>query len=236
MPERRPTDDETTDPLSEQDSSERVLAERVLAGDAAVRAEAVRAAVEDRARYVALLPVLARAFGEGDTARRAAAVHVSRALMARPLVAPLLDAWAAEPSRFLGVPDPLRPGSTLAESVFAFVREARARGQVRAEAFLREALAWPELRVEAFYAIGADDGAALLPHLGALLVQRPALAEALGTQYALLHRPLAVAACRALRDAPSETRRAFADALFRHLDRVHAVRLKVDCRRELFGR
>ena len=221
-----PTDGEpTTDPDAD-----------VLSADPAARAEWVRAAVEDRARYLELLPVLRRGFFEASVGRRAAAVHVARALMARPLVESLLDAWAAAPDRFLGVPDPLRAGATLAESVFAFVREARARGQGRAEAFLREALAWPELRVEAFYAIGADDGAVLLPHLGALLVQRPALAEPLGTQYALLHRHLALAACEVLREAAEAPRRAFADALFRHLDRVHAVRLKVECRRVLFGR
>ena len=211
--------------------------DHTLSTDPDTRARIVRAAVEDRAVHAALLPVVEAGLRDADAGRRAVALHLARALMARSLLTPVLDAFDAAPEAFLGVPDPeARTGAgTLAQAVFAFVREARPRGHARAEAFLRQALSWPELRVEAFYAIGMDDGAVLRPHLVALLGERPDLAAALGTQYALLHKDEALAACEVLSAAPEAPRRAFWAALSRHLDRVHAIKLKVACRRALFG-
>lgn len=209
-----------------------------LTSDPETRARIVRAAVEDRVVHAALLPVVEAGLRDADVGQRAVALQLARALMARSLLEPVLDAFAAAPEAFLGVPDPearAPGGGTLAQAVFAFVREARPRGHARAEAFLRQALSWPELRVEAFYAIGMDDGAVLRPHLVALLADRPDLAGPLGTQYALLHRGDALAACETLAAAPEAPRRVFWTALSRHLDRVHAIKLKVACRRALFG-
>lgn len=197
----------------------------------------VRRCVADAAALAEVVPHLVAGLADSRPERRGEALAWARGLCARAVLPAVLEAFEAAPERFLGVPDPWgRGGATLAVSLFAFVREARTRGEPRAEAFLRAALAFDELRVEAFYAIGATDGAALLPHLERLLSQRPDLAAALGTQYALRHRELALQAAERVAAAEAGPRAAFESALCRHLDRVHAVRLKVACRQALRSR
>ncbi|MCK6575698.1 hypothetical protein L6V77_31975 [Myxococcota bacterium] len=167
--------------------------------------------------------------------RAARALQVARALSVRAVVDPLLSAWEAEPDAFLTVLDPLSapPGRPLAVAAYACVRALHVGGEPRATAFLHAGLGVPVLRVEAYYAIGAEAGAALVPHLAALLAERPELAAPAATLFALRHRDAALSASEALAAAPLPVRRAFGDALMRHLNRVKAVRLAVACRTRL---
>jgi hypothetical protein len=201
----------------------------------APRAALIRQAVEDRRMLDGLVPVLVASVVGGPSAECARALHTARALAVRAVVAPLLDAFDGSPASFLDTPDPLStpPGRPLAVVAYACVRDLHVRGDARAGRFLRAGLAEPVLRVEAFYAMGAEEGAALVPHLAALLTETPALAAPAGTLFALRHRGEALAACQALASAPLAVRRAFGDALDRHLGRVKAVRLAVACRAAL---
>ena len=50
----------------------------------------------------------------------------------------------------------------------------------------------------------------------------------------LVHSDHSLAACQALAEIPEEIRRAFAAELEKHLKRIFAVKLWIDCRRALF--
>jgi hypothetical protein len=214
------------------------LGRAIFGEDDAARRALLLAAVQDRRVFAALVPVLQAGVASASTTERARAVHAARALAVRAVVEPLLAAWEAEPERFLDVPDPLAspPGTPLALAAYACVRDLHVRGDLQAGNFLRAGLAIPVLRVEAFYAIGAEAGGALVPHLAALLGARPDLAGPAATLFALRFREDALAACEALSTAPVAVRRAFGTALLRHLARVKAVRLMVACRASLFSR
>jgi hypothetical protein len=200
-----------------------------LRGEA--RAWLVRAAVSDAAFADA---VLAAADGllAGDAP--AVALHLYRALAARTRLAHVAAAFTADPPRFVGVPDALAPGRTLAQTALAFVADVAPRAHPARE-LLRRAMAVPELRREAWQAL-ADDGEGPLPHLADLIREHPQLAGPVATRYALVHTPLCEAAARAAAALPDEPKRAFGAALQKHLMRIHAVRRWVECRRILFGR
>jgi hypothetical protein len=207
-----------------------------LLGDAPTRAWIVRAAVAHPGLADALLAEAAALVAEPEPLARAVGVQVLRALAARPRVGAVCDAFAAAPERFVGVPDPLFPERTLAQSALAFVTEAAPRTHAGARALLRRGLGVPELRVEAWRALAADDGESPLPHLADLIRQHPQLAGPVATQYALVHTALCERAAHAVADLPDEPKRAFAAALQKHLLRIHAVKRWVACRRVLFGK
>ncbi len=205
----------------------------LLDGAPADRAWLVRAAVVHRDLADSLGRTLAADLDDPTVEVRAVALQLARALSLRILVPLTIDAWEMHPERFIGVPDPLRPGETLARTALAFIVDARLRGEPRVEGFLRAALGVAELRVEVAYAIGPEDCGALLPHLETLLSDKPALAGPLGTWFALRRPDLCEAACGAASALPLSTRRVFGEALLRQLARVHAVGRGVACRRLL---
>lgn len=213
-------------------------AQRVLFGeDDDARAALLRRAVEDRRALGVLTPLIVAAVATPSVPMCARALHTARALALRAVVEPLLFAWERDSTAFLTETDPLSvpPGRPLAVVAYACVRELHVRGEPRATAFLHSGLGVPALRVEAFYAIGAEAGTALVPHLSALLAERRDLAAPAATLFALRHRGAALAACEALSAAPLSVRSAFGEALIRHLNRVKAVRLAVACRTQLRG-
>lgn len=204
-----------------------------LRGEPAERARLVRAGVVDADLCEAIGHHATALLGAQAPADRGLGLELLRALALRSRVAGAVARFDEAPEAFLGVPDPQRPGRTLAQSLLAFVVEGRPRGAPDIEAFLHRALGVPELQVEVAYAIAADAPAALVPHLGSLLSARPELATPLGTLFALRAPEAALAACTAAAQTP--TAEAFAQGLLRGLERTHAVALAARCRRILRG-
>lgn len=216
------------------------LADHLIASDRGERAWLVRAAVVHGPLAGALTSVARAMLADPRPRARAAAIEVAEALLLRSLVGPLAAELRADPgradARWLGVPDPLAPERSLARAAFEFVLLAAPRGRADVQGLIRWAMAVPELRVPAWHALGNEAPEAVLPHLGALLIEAPELAEAVATRFALVHTEHCHDAARAVAPLPEATRRAFADALSKHLKRIFSVRRWAECRRILFGR
>ncbi|MFN3197833.1 MAG: hypothetical protein ACE366_05380 [Bradymonadia bacterium] len=202
----------------------------------ASRSWLIRAAVESPALAEAMEDVAADWLAGGTTLERAVAIHTGRALMARMLIAPVVQGLSAQDGRFVGVEDALAPGRTLAQTALDFLIQVRPRNHRASAEVLRASLAVPELRVEAWRAICADDPEGPLPYLADLILGSPELAGPIATQYALVHTDHCEAAARAVADLPEPLKRAFAEALHKHLDRIHSIKRWVYCRRILFGK
>ncbi|MCB9547217.1 MAG: hypothetical protein H6706_15405 [Myxococcales bacterium] len=207
---------------------------QALQGDAASRARLVRAAVVHAPFAAAVVATCQALFADGAPRPRGAAIHAAHALLARALIGPLAEAVAAD--ALVGVADPFQPGRSLAYSALLYLAEVAPPWDARARAALAHGLSQPELRPLAWRVIGADAPEAVLPHLGALLTEQPALADEVGTRFALLFPTHCEAAAAAVAPLPLATREAFAAALEKHLLRVHAVKRWVACRRLLLGR
>ena len=206
-----------------------------ISGDAANRGWLVRAGVVDPPFASALLAAARAGLADPSAQVRGAALQVADALLARPLLDRVVDCLIDAPHAWFGVTDPVT-GGTLAQGALRFVERAAPPGHPARARVLRAALPVPEVRVQAWRALGADDPAAVLPHLATLLTDAPGLADELATRLALLHLDLCEPACVALADAPESVRRAFANPLERHLKRIFAIKRWVACRRALFGR
>lgn len=193
----------------------------------------VRAAVVHADHAERLVEAAVGVLGDPDRRARAAALAVIRALGARGAVGAVVDAARAAPDEWVGVPDDIE-GGTLAQGALRLTVELW--GPRRAGDFARWALAVPKLRVGAWRALGAEDPEIVLPHLGALLSEAPALADEVATRFALVHGEHCLAACHAIAGLPLATRRAFGVTLEKHLRRVFAIRRWVECRQVLFKR
>lgn len=197
----------------------------------------VRDCVEDAdlARRVADLAIAHLAAERVDD--RALAVNLGRALLARRVARHAAERMLSTPADFYGHVDPIAPEApvSLALTTVRLVAVGRTTSMTAASALLRAALEHAETRREAFLAVAEHDADAALEHLGPLLEAHPDLAGAVGTLFALEHITRCEDAARKVAPLSKTTREAFAEALHKHLDRVHAIKRWVGCRRILFG-
>lgn len=199
--------------------------------DPTERARAVRAAVENPSDAHTLY-MECRAGLDGTPTQVGVALQLGHALMERRLVRPAVERLLD--GRWDAAADPTQPGRRLIESALAFIVDV---GRPRqADPAVRRCLTVPGLRARAWRATTPAHGDALLAALPALLAEAPALAGPVATRFALLHRDRCLAAAQALAAAPEATRAAFAAALHKHLERVSAIKLWVQCRQALVGR
>ncbi|MCB9521959.1 MAG: hypothetical protein H6702_01095 [Myxococcales bacterium] len=171
-----------------------------------------------------------------DPRARAVGLQVAHAGGSRMHARPVAQALVERAQAFVGVPDPLHPGQTLGQSALRYLVAVPGPGHSAARAGLAAALAHAELRLEAWRALADEDPAVLLPHVGDLLAQAPELAEPVGTRFALVHTAHVEAACLAVAGLPEVTRRAFGQAVEKHLKRIFQVKRWVACRRILLGK
>ncbi len=197
----------------------------------------VRACVEDAglARRVADLAI--DHLGAERVDDRALAVNLGRALLARRVARHAAERMLATPTDFYGHVDRIAAEApvSLALSTVRLVAVGRTTSMAAASALLRAALEHAETRREAFLAVAEHDADAALEHLAALLEAHPDLAGAVGTLFALEHTTRCEDAARQVAPLSKGTREVFAEALHKHLDRVHSIKRWVACRRILFG-
>jgi len=198
----------------------------------------VQACVEDAALA---REVIDRAAGELAAPRvdaRALAVTLGRALLSRTLARHAAQVMLAQPTLYYGHLDTVGPDAptSLAVSAVRLVAVGRTAGMVPAHALLRAAMQRDETRREAYLAVAEEDADAAVRELAPLLAQCPELSVAAGTLFALRHTARCEDAAQAVATLPEGTRVAFAGALHKHLDRVHAIKRWVACRRLLLGR
>ncbi len=198
----------------------------------------VQACVEDAALARQVLAHASTHSDSPDVAARALAVTLGRALLSRVMARRTAEVMLAQPALYYGHVDTVGPEApvSLALSAVRLVAVGRSPGMAPAHALLRAAMQHDETRREAYLAVAEEDADAAVRELAALLAQCPDLASAVGTLFALRHTSRCEDAARAVAPLPESTRVAFAGALHKHLDRVHAIKRWVACRRLLLGR
>lgn len=212
------------------------LALREALLDDAQRPRLVRAGVVDHQVAQAIDDWVVDLLGDPDPRARGVALQLAHAGGARWHARPVARALAERAADFVGVPDPIQPGQSLGQSALRYLVAVPGAGHSAARSGLAAALAHGELRLEAWRGLADQDPAVLLPHVADLLRQDPALAEPVATRFALVHTDHAEAVCAEVAGLPEATRRAFAQALEKHLKRIFQVKRWVVCRRVLFGR
>ena len=206
--------------------------------DPAQRPRWVQACVEDAALARHAIERAEAHLADADAEARALAVTLGRALLSRTLARRTAETMLAQPALYYGHVDTVGPEApvSLALSAVRLVAVGRTAGMAPAHALLRSAMRQPETRREAYLAVAEEDADAAVEEVEALLAQSPDLATAVGTLFALRHTPRCEDAARGVARLPEPTRVVFAEALHKHLDRVHAIKRWVACRRILLGR
>jgi hypothetical protein len=165
-----------------------------------------------------------------DPAERSAALHVGISCYARGLAPAAVAAWDRGPAQFVAVPDPGRPGGTLAQALLELLVLVSGPHAPDSRRVILEGLAFPELRVPAWYAAGRDAPEAVVPHLAALLAEAPDLVESVATQFAVVHTEHCPAAAAEVARLPRPLRERFERAIKHQLERIRAIRIWATCR------
>lgn len=165
-----------------------------------------------------------------DPVERSAALHVGIGCYARGLAPAAVAAWDRDPSQFVGVPDPSRPGGTLAQAMLELLVLVSGPHAPESRRVILEGLGFPELRVPAWHAAGRDAPEAVVPHLAALLTEAPELVESVATQFAVVHTEHCPAAAAEVARLPRPLRARFERAIKHQLERIRAIRIWATCR------